>query len=194
MSRLSSLENVCFLFCLPISASHTDGTRQWCQLGMPMGHSCHGVSFGCLGQQMGAKVVLARDGCKQDLRARQYPQAPSVHPPNLGESQPAKEASGTFQYFSGGHHTLLKLFHPWQPIPARSHWVQTGGLLPPLPPAKPYSVPVPTWGHTQPAEMGFLILTHFSLNVHSFPLSCSWTGFSFLLGLLDSYMKLERPF
>lgn len=47
--------------------------------------NARGVSFGCSAQQMGARGVLAKGGCKQALRASWCPQAPPVYPPAPSE-------------------------------------------------------------------------------------------------------------
>lgn len=51
-----------------------------------------------------------------------------------------------------------------------SRWIQTEALLPPLPRAKPCSIPVPAPGGTQPAVMGFFILSLFPPDAGSSPL------------------------
>lgn len=172
------------LLCL-ISPSHTE---MWEGNGVKW--EFHGMQllWGLL--RTAARIVLARGGCKQALRTIWCSQAPPVHP--SASSVPWREASqlkGHFNPASGDVCCSSCSTHDTRSLPGPAGYKQICSLPPTC---NAMLSPRPC---TRQAEMGFLILTPFPASVRHFPPECSCrAGFSFLLCLLSSHIKLERPF
>lgn len=137
-----------------------------------------------------ARIVFARGGCQQALRTIWCSQAPPVHP--SAPSVPWRKVSqlkGHFNHPSRDVYCSSCSIHDTSSLPGPAGCKQICSL-----PSTCNAMlsPCPC---TQQAEMGFLILTPFPASVRHFPPECSWrAGFSFLLCLLSSHIKLERPF
>lgn len=135
--------------------------------------------------QTAARIVLARGGCKQALRTIWCFQAPPVHPSASSVSQ----LKGHFNPPSGDVCCSSCSTHDTRSLPGPAGYKQICSLPPTC---NAMLSPCPC---TRQAEMGFLILTPFPASVRHFPPECSCrAGFSFLLCLLSSHIKLERPF
>lgn len=174
------------LLCL-ISPSHAETWE-----GNGVKWESHGMQelWGLLQTVGVARTVLARSVCKQALRTIWCFQAPSVHP--SASSLPQRKVSQLKGHFNPPSGVVCcsscsMLDTCSLPGPAGCEQICSlpstcNAMLSPCP-------------CTQQAEMGFLILTPFPASVRHFPPECSWrAGFSFLLCLLSSHIKLERPF
>lgn len=136
------------------------------------------------------RIVLARGGCKQALRTIWWSQAPPVFP--SASSVPWRKLSqlkGHFNPPSGDVCCSSCSMNDTRSLPGPAGCKQICSL-----PSTCNAV-LSLCPCTLQAEMGFLILTPFPASVRHFPPECSWRpGFSFLLCLLSSHIKLERPF
>lgn len=171
-----------------LSLSHRDMGRQWGQMGIPW----HTTTVGSALDSRRSLNCVSQNfcGCKQALRTTWCSQALSVHPsaPCVSRRK-VSQLKGHFHSPSGDVCCSSCSTHDSCSLPGPAGCKQICSL-----PSTCNAMlsPCPC---TQQAEMGFLILTSFPASVRHFPPECSWrAGFSFLLCLLSSHIKLERPF